>query len=122
MLFACRELTRVQCSRYVLTMDFEKAARDRTRDMVFAPYRDEMVSRAGIDAAMQILDDAAEKVLDFHMQTADVQAAIDYLRKRMGRPALLDRFWSNLVIEDQAMRFEAVQLSLKAIKREVGLD
>ncbi|MEO1748130.1 MAG: hypothetical protein AAFR27_05825, partial [Pseudomonadota bacterium] len=90
--------------------------------MVFAPYRDEMVSRAGIDAAMQILDDAAEKVLDFHMQTADVQAAIDYLRKRMGRSASLGRFWSNLVIENQAMRFEAVQLSLKAIKREVGLD
>ena len=103
-------------------MDFEKPARDRTRDMVFAPYRDEMVSRSGIDAAVQILDEAAEKVLDFMMQTDDVQAAIDYLKPRIGRPALLNRFWSNLAIENPVMRFEAVQASLKAIKREVGIN
>lgn len=120
-IFLHSRLTRDKCSCFVLKMDFEEKYRERTRDMVFAPYRDEMVSRAGIEAAIQILEEASEKVLDFLMQTDDVQAAIDYLRPCLGRPALLNRFWSNLAIENPVLRFEAVQGSLKAIKREVGL-
>lgn len=86
-----------------------------------AVHFDGQGQRAGINAALGILDEAQGRCMDYFMQTGEVRQACDYLAKQSGKAKPLTvRFWDGLAMEDQHVRFESTAQTLRAIRQQFG--
>ena len=72
-----------------------------------------------VAACLSVLDEAQSLCMDENMQTEDVKGACDYLSARDAKVrAVAGRFWDGLIIEDQAVRFEATAQALRVIHQQ----
>ena len=84
-----------------------------------AVHFDGQGQRAGIDAALGILDEAQGRCLDYMMHTDEVRQACDYLANQSDKAKpLAERFWKGLAITDQHVRFESTAQTLRVIRQQ----
>lgn len=76
---------------------------------------------AAISGALDILERAQGRCMDYFMHTDEVESACDYLARQNAKTRpLTKRFWDGLAIRDQHTRFEATAQALRVIRQQFG--
>lgn len=114
-------MTRPGLAWFVLIMfDFEGRYRKQTNGMYFGINREEdYIAIPARRDAVAVLRDALDRCSDRDMRTAEVRAALDYLRRSASKKWAHDRFWEALGWPEPIGRWQNVNASLNGILREI---
>lgn len=89
-------------------------------EMAFPSGDDAYVERYARRDALAVLRDAADRCQEQDMRTAEVRAALDFLKSRSSRESLLERFWSALSHSDVMGRRRIALVELRVIMRSAS--
>lgn len=86
-------------------------------EMAFPSGDDAYLEQLARRDALSVLRDAADRCQEQDMRTADVRAALDFLKSRSSRESLFERFWSALSHADVMGRRRIALVELRFIVR-----